>query len=118
MEAKADFPPAVPFDAFQKDMCRDCQTFLWGGTGISLVDADGGCTFVCEGEGWLEYNILGVPSCVPSKAHELFGALGVIFAMASLCHSGYHLVRQVGDSRPDMHTIPVQGMARATRSTT
>ncbi|CAM9676003.1 unnamed protein product [Ectocarpus sp. 4 AP-2014] len=77
-------------------MCgQDCQTFLWGGTGISTVGADGGCRCACGGETWTEYSILGLPSCVPSKAHVVFGAVGVLMTMTSLGHAAYQLYRQV-----------------------
>ncbi|CAB1113527.1 unnamed protein product [Ectocarpus sp. CCAP 1310/34] len=77
-------------------MCgQDCQTSLWGGTGISTVGADGGCRCACGDETWSEYNILGLPSCVPSKAHAVFGAVGVFVTMTSLGHAAYQLYRQV-----------------------
>lgn len=78
-------------------MCdQDCQTFLWGGGGISTVGADGGCRCACGDETWSEYSILGLPSCVPSKAHVVFGAVGVLMATTTLGHSAYQLYRQVG----------------------
>ncbi|CAM9670318.1 unnamed protein product [Ectocarpus fasciculatus] len=81
-------------------MCgQDCRTFLWGGTGTSTVGADGGCRCACGDETWSEHNMLGLPSCVPSKAHVVFGAVGVLMAMTSLCHSAYHLRRQVKHHR-------------------
>ncbi|CAN0293311.1 unnamed protein product [Ectocarpus sp. 6 AP-2014] len=81
-------------------MCgQDCQTFLWGGTGISTVGADGACRCACEDETWSEYNILGLPSCVPSKAHVVFVAVGVLMMMTSLGHAAYQLYRQVKHHR-------------------
>jgi len=76
---------------------RECQTFLWGGTGTAVSDEQGaGCSCICEDEGWSDRNILGIPSCVPSKAHLVFGVVGLLASMTSLLHTSHHLYRQVG----------------------
>lgn len=56
---------------------------------------DGSCSCICENEGWDDHNVLGMASCVPTKAHESFGAVGLMVTTASLCHCVYHLCRQV-----------------------
>lgn len=73
---------------------QECQTFLWGGAGSPRMDDDGDCSCVC-GDEWSAYNILGVPSCVPSEAHFIFGAVGLLTAIAILCQSAHQLNRQV-----------------------
>lgn len=73
---------------------QDCRTSLWGGTGIPDYNDNGDCRCGCEVE-WSTYNILGVPSCVPSKAHAVFGAVGLLIAMVILFQSAHQLNRQV-----------------------
>lgn len=78
-------------------MCHhNCRTFLWGGAG---VPADGGCFCVCDNENWSGLNILGGASCVPVKAHRIFGWAGLAVSVISLGHAAYHLRRQVSACR-------------------
>lgn len=75
-----------------------CRSFLWGGDGITNnADGESGAftSCVCEDDGWSDFNILGRPSCVPTKAHVIFGAVGVISSVAGICHTVYQLNRQV-----------------------
>lgn len=76
---------------------QDCQTFLWGGAGIPTMDDDGDCFCVCEDDEWSAYNIIGAPSCVPSRAHLIFGVVGLLATIFTLCHSAHQLNRQVGE---------------------
>ena len=77
-------------------MCADdCRTFLWVGTGQPKHDTEGRCSCVCEDEGWSDRNIFGSASCVPVRAHQTFGWVGLGVSVGLLCHSAYLLFRQV-----------------------
>ena len=77
------------------DMCLgDCQTFLWGGEGVPTHNG-GQCSCVCQNSSWSNLNLLGRPSCVPVKAHQIFGWAGLAASVVSLAHVIYHLRRQV-----------------------
>jgi len=74
-------------------MVNHCQTFLWRGEGLAEnVDGD----FLCECQlFWSSTNILGRPSCVPSKAHLIYGTVGLVSSTLGICHAAYQLKRQV-----------------------
>ena len=74
---------------------QDCQAFLWGGIGVSTIDECGDCLCICGDDGWSTFNIIGAPSCVPSRAHIIFGVVGLLTTIASLYHSAHQLNRQV-----------------------
>lgn len=77
-------------------MCsQDCRTFLWGGTGVPSQDEEDTCFCVCADDSWSDLNILGGASCVPVKAHHIFGSVGLAISVAALGHAAYHLHRQV-----------------------
>ena len=77
-------------------MCiQSCRTFLWGGEGYPTYDGDGICSCVCKDDDWSNLNIFGRASCVPRKAHDVFGWVGLAFSMAALCHVVYQLNQQV-----------------------
>lgn len=77
-------------------MCQQgCRTFAWGGMGVPTHDGDGGCFCACESDSWSNLNILGLPSCVPVKAHLLFGWFGLVISVVTLSHAAYHFRRQV-----------------------
>lgn len=74
-----------------------CRTFVWGGSGTAtVVDIDESCSCECD-DGHLDYNILGVASCVPTLAHAICGFGGLIVQMLVLCHAIYSTRRQVSD---------------------
>lgn len=50
---------------------------------------------MCEDDSWSDLNLLALPSCVPVKAHMIFGWVGVALSVATLCHAAYQLNRQV-----------------------
>lgn len=78
-------------------MVQHCQTFLWGGEGVANYDDVNSSDFTCDCEDgvWSDFNILGRPSCVPTKAHLVFGAIGLATSMAGMLHAAYQLNRQV-----------------------
>lgn len=76
-------------------MCDQSCSFLWGGTGVATHDDDGGCFCVCGNDSWSSLNILGGASCVPVKAHRIFGWVGVAVSVAALGHAAYHLREQL-----------------------
>jgi len=77
-------------------MCtQGCQTFVWGGTGVPMHDEGGLCSCVCEDNSWSDHDILGSASCVPVKAHLLYGCVGLATSLTALCHAMYHLRRLV-----------------------
>ena len=79
-------------------MCtQGCRTFLWGGRGSPRYDEEGRCFCVCEDDRWSDLNLLARPSCVPVKAHVIYGWVGLVLSVAALCHAAYQLHRQVGD---------------------
>ena len=81
-------------------MVQHCQTFLWGGEGLANVDDEGGdFTCECEDELWSDTNILGRPSCIPTKAHVIFGTVGLASSMVGICHAAYQLNRQVSHTK-------------------
>lgn len=61
-------------------------TFIWGGAGIPTIDEVDGdfCSCACGSEGWLNHNILGGTSCVPTRAHTCFGAIGIAVSVSVL----------------------------------
>ena len=73
----------------------DCRTFLWGGTGEPIYDADRLCWCSCDSDKWSDANILGHPSCVPMAAHLTYGWIGLVVSVAALLHAAFHLRRQV-----------------------
>ena len=73
----------------------DCRTFLWGGTGEPIYDADRLCWCSCDSDKWSDVNILGHPSCVPMAAHLTYGWIGLVVSVAALLHAAFHLRRQV-----------------------
>jgi len=89
-------------------MCiQDCQTFLWGGNGLPSYDDRGsylGCWCACEDDSWSDLNLLALPSCVPVKAHMIFGWVGVALSVTTLCHAAYQLNRQVRSYCYVIHT--------------
>lgn len=79
-------------------MCtQGCQTFMWGGKGSPIHDDEGECFCACgeNNDSWSDKNILSRASCVPAKAHLLYGLVGLALSTAALCHAAYHLRRQV-----------------------
>ena len=72
-----------------------CRTLLWEGTGMPEYDSDGSCSCDCDDDRWSDHNALGHPSCVPVKAHLVFGWIGLVLSVAALFHAVYHLRRQV-----------------------
>lgn len=79
-------------------MCvQSCRTFLWGGTGypVERFSPDATCSCTCDSDTWVDHNILGESSCVPTKAHVVFGWVGLTLAMLGLTHAIYQLQRQV-----------------------
>lgn len=81
-------------------MVQHCQTFLWGNEGIANVDdVSGDFTCDCGDEGWSDFNILGRPSCVPTKAHVIFGAVGLATSVAGMLHATHQLYRQVSPTK-------------------
>ncbi|CAM9445144.1 unnamed protein product [Pylaiella littoralis] len=87
-------------------MDEKCDTFLWGGGGVANVDdVSGEFTCVCTGEGWTNCNILGQPSCVPTKAHVIFGALGVASSIVGICHAVHQLTRQINFHRQQVAAL-------------
>eukprot|EP00752_Nemacystus_decipiens_P004321 g3946.t1 len=42
-----------------------------------------------------DLNLLGRPSCVPVKAHMIYGWVGLVLSVAALCHATYQLHRQI-----------------------
>ena len=93
-------------------MVQHCQTFLWGGEGLANVDdVSGDFTCECEGELWSDTNILGRPSCIPTKAHVIFGTVGVASSIVGICHAAYQLNRQVSPTkRPTVDNYPQDGV--------
>ena len=92
-------------------MAQYCQTFLWGGGGLANVDGvSGDFTCECEDELWSDTNILGRPSCIPTKAHVIFGTVGIASSMVGICHAAYQLNRQVSPTkRPTVDNYPQDG---------
>lgn len=83
-------------------MCQQgCRTFIWGGMGVPTHDGDGGCICACENDSWSNRNVLGLASCVPVKAHLLFGWFGLVISVATLSHAAYHFRRQVCSKYPE-----------------
>lgn len=60
-----------------------------------MYDEEGRCFCVCEDDSWSDLNLLGRASCVPVKAHMIYGWVGLVLSVAALCHAAYQLHRQV-----------------------
>lgn len=87
---------AILGEEVSMECIQGCQMFLSGGSGIPSTNERGECSCACgDEESWSEYNILGRASCVPKKAHLIYGALGLLATVASLCHAMHQFNRQV-----------------------
>lgn len=76
-------------------MCtQGCRAFIWGGTGVQELSHEH-CSCVCDDGSWSDLNILDSASCVPRKAHLVFGWFGLVLSTTCFCHAAYHRHRQV-----------------------
>lgn len=50
---------------------------------------------MCDDGSWSDLNILDSASCVPRKAHLVFGWVGLVLSTTCFCHAAYHRHRQV-----------------------
>ncbi|CAM9266768.1 unnamed protein product [Ectocarpus sp. 6 AP-2014] len=53
------------------------------------------CSCICEDDSWADHNILGSDSCVPIKAHVIFGSVGIVLSVAVLFQALYQLHLQL-----------------------
>ncbi|CAN0245930.1 unnamed protein product [Ectocarpus fasciculatus] len=61
-----------------------------------MSDEDGtSCSCICEDDSWADHNILGSDSCVPIKAHMIFGSVGIVLSVAVLSQALYQLHLQL-----------------------
>lgn len=93
-------PSALGLDPFSTfggyEICTaGCRTFLWRGAGVPTYGDDGMCQCSCDGDSWVDHNMLGLPSCVPVAAHMTFGLVGLFLSVTGTFHAAFHLHRQV-----------------------
>ncbi|CAN0450077.1 unnamed protein product [Ectocarpus sp. 12 AP-2014] len=75
-----------------------------------MSDDGTSCSCICEDDSWADHNILGSDSCVPIKAHVIFGSVGIILSVAVLCQALYqlHLQLKFHAQQFSVSTTPVE----------